>query len=125
MEYTMRLTAAPFEQLRNGTKKIELRLYDEKRKKIKTGDTVLFINLKDPSDTLLTRVTDIYTFASFEELYHVLPLRDLGYSADETATASPKDMDQFYSPEEQAQYGVVGFRLDLLPKDYHTSEVAQ
>lgn len=116
MEYTMRLTAAPFEQLKNGTKKIELRLYDEKRKKIKTGDTVLFINLKDPDDTLLTRVTDVYTFASFEDLYRALPLQDLGYSADELASASPKDMNQFYSPEEQAQYGVVGFRLNLLPQ---------
>lgn len=116
MEYTMRLTAAPFEQLKNGTKKIELRLYDEKRKKIKTGDTVLFINLKDPDDTLLTRVTDVYTFASFGDLYRALPLQDLGYSVDELASASPKDMNQFYSPEEQVQYGVVGFRLDLLPQ---------
>ena len=114
MEYTMRLTAAPFEKLRNGSKVIELRLYDEKRKKIRAGDTILFISLKDPSDTLLTRVTDIYTFASFEDLYRAFPLEELGYSADEAVMASPKDMEQFYSPEEQAQYGVVGFRLDLL-----------
>ena len=116
MEYTMRLTAAPFEKLRNGSKVIELRLYDEKRKRIKTGDTILFISLKDPSDTLLTRVTDIYTFASFEDLYRALPLEDLGYNGEEVAAASPKDMEEFYSPEEQAQYGVVGFRLDLIPQ---------
>lgn len=117
MEYTMRLTAAPFEKLRNGSKVIELRLYDEKRKRIKIGDTILFVSLKDPSDTLLTRVVDIYTFASFEDLYRALPLEDLGYSADEVPTASPKDMEEFYSPKEQAQYGVVGFRLDLMPKE--------
>ena len=116
MEYTMRLTAAPFEQLRNGTKRIELRLYDEKRKKIKTGDTILFISLKDPNETVLTRVSDIYRFASFEDLYKTLPLADLGYSEEDVTTASPKDMEQFYSPEQQAQYGVVGFRLDLLPQ---------
>lgn len=97
----------------------------EKRKKIKTGDTVLFINLTAPDDKLLTRVIDIYTFASFTDLYRALPLQDLGYSADEMASASPKDMDQFYSPEEQAQYGVVGFRLDILPKDYSVSEASQ
>lgn len=120
MEFTMRLTEAPFEKLRDGSKKIELRLYDEKRQQIKIGDTILFISLKDPYDTVLTRVTDIYRFASFEDLYEVLPLEDLGYSAGEVATASSKDMDEFYSPEEQAQYGVVGFRLDLLPlKDDH------
>ncbi len=93
MEYTMRLTAAPFEKLRNGLKIIELRLYDEKRRKIKTGDTIFFISLKNPNDTLLTRVTDIYTFANFEDLYRALPLQELGYNTDETATASSRDMD--------------------------------
>ncbi len=66
---------------------------------------------------MLTRVADIYKFASFEDLYRALPLEVLGYSADEAAMASPKDMEQFYSPEEQAQYGVVGFRLDLIPQE--------
>lgn len=112
MKYTMRLTAAPFEKLRDGSKRIELRLYDEKRKKIKTGDTILFISLKEPSETLLTRVVDIYTYASFDELYGDLPLEDLGYSASEVGTASPKDMEQYYTPEEQAQFGVVAFRLE-------------
>ena len=110
----MRLTAAPFEKLRNGSKVIELRLYDEKRKRIKTGDTILFISLKDPNDTLLTRVADIYTFASFEDLYRALPLEDLGYSADEVPTASPKDMEQFYTEEDQEKYGVVGIQIKLL-----------
>lgn len=114
MEYTMRLTAVPFEKMRNGSKVIELRLYDEKRKRIKIGDTILFISLEDPKDTLITRVVDIYTFASFEELYRALPLEYLGYNADEVDMASPKDMEQFYSPKEQAQYGVVGFRLDMI-----------
>ena len=117
MEFTMRLTAAPFEKLKNGSKKIELRLYDKKRQQINTGDTIIFISLKDPRDTVLTRVTDIYRFASFADLYRALPLEDLGYTADEVTTASSKDMDEFYSPEEQAQYGVVGFRLDLLPQE--------
>ena len=117
MEFTMRLTAAPFEKLRDGSKKIELRLYDEKRRQIKIGDTILFISLKDPNDTVLTRVSDIYRFASFEDLYKALPLVDLGYSDRDMTAASPKDMEKFYSPEEQAKYGVVGFRLDLLPQE--------
>lgn len=114
MEYTMRLTAAPFEKLRDGSKKIELRLYDEKRKKIKIGDIILFTSLKEPSETLMTRVVEIYTYASFDELYGELPLEDLGYTACEIGTASPKDMEQFYSAEEQAQFGVVAFLLEPL-----------
>lgn len=114
MKYIMRLTVVPFEKLRNGSKTIELRLYDEKRKKIKKGDIILFISTENRNDRLLARVIDIYTYASFKDLYRELSLRDLGYSAEESITASSKDMEQFYSPEEQAQYGVVGFRLELL-----------
>lgn len=115
MEYTMRLTVGPFEKLRRGSKKVELRLYDEKRKKIKIGDTIIFVNVTDPKDTLMTRVECVYVFDSFSDLYKSLPLEDLGYTAEEVLSASAKDMDKFYTPEEQAQYGVVGFRLKLLP----------
>ena len=116
MEHTMRLTSEPFEKLRNGTKKIELRLYDEKRKKVKVGDVIEFINLGDSEDVLQTEVIAIYPFGSFEELYRALPLKDLGYSEDEIEAASPDDMDKFYTTEEQAECGVVGIRLKLLPK---------
>lgn len=116
MKYTMRLTEAPFRQLKNGTKTIELRLNDEKRKEIRIGDTIQFINLGDLKDTLLTKVIDIYVFDSFADLYSTLSLEDLGYSEDEFSTASSKDMDKFYTPEEQALYGVVGFRIELEKK---------
>lgn len=33
MTHKMKLMQSPFEEMRNGTKKIEFRLYDEKRKK--------------------------------------------------------------------------------------------
>ena len=112
----MRLTGIPFEQLKNGTKTIELRLNDEKRKKIKIGDTIQFINLEDIKDTLLTKVIDIYTFDSFADLYSTLPLKDIGYGEGEFSTASPKDMDKYYTPEEQAHYGVVGLRIELKTK---------
>ena len=38
MEHTMNLNAHPFEMMRSGKKTIELRLYDEKRRKISVGD---------------------------------------------------------------------------------------
>ena len=121
MEYIMHLAAEPFEKLRNGTKKIELRLYDEKRKRLKIGDSIIFVNLKDSTDTLKTKITDIYVFDSFEALYKALPLEDLGYSEDEIEQATPEDMIEFYTPEEQAEHGVIGIRLELL--SYYHSEV--
>ena len=40
--HEMNLQEAPFRMIKNKTKTIELRLYDEKRRKIKPGDTIEF-----------------------------------------------------------------------------------
>lgn len=51
-EHVMNLTPLPMQQIRDGRKTIELRLYDEKRKLISVGDTIKFINTEDSNDTL-------------------------------------------------------------------------
>ena len=95
-------------------KLIELRLYDEKRKAISKGDTITFCNTEDGSDTLSVSVEDIFIYASFEELYRELPLLECGYTEEDIDTASPEDMEEYYSKEKQAQYGVVGIKISLI-----------
>lgn len=41
MKFHMKLLKEPFDNIKNGTKTIEFRLYDEKRKQIKIGDIML------------------------------------------------------------------------------------
>ena len=38
----MKLNESPFDRIKNGTKTIEFRLYDDKRKQIKVGDKIEF-----------------------------------------------------------------------------------
>ena len=58
MRHTMKLKEDPFERMKNGTKTIEFRLYDEKRRKIKVGDEIEFFKLpKSVSYTHLTLPT--------------------------------------------------------------------
>ena len=52
MEHNMKLNPSPFEKIRTGSKTIELRLYDEKRRAISVGDTITFVNTEDANDTL-------------------------------------------------------------------------
>ena len=40
MIHKMKLKESPFERIKNGTKTIEFRLYDDKRKKVKIGDEI-------------------------------------------------------------------------------------
>ena len=44
MNHNMNLSPVPFEMIKSGQKTIELRLNDEKRQRIKTGDTIIFSN---------------------------------------------------------------------------------
>ena len=114
MEHSMKLKPEPFEKIRSGIKTIELRLYDEKRKKIAKKDIICFHNMENENEILRAEVEEIYVFSSFEELYKNLPLLQCGYTKDTIASASPEDMTKYYSKEKQAEYGVTGIRLHLL-----------
>lgn len=113
-EHVMNLTPAPMQEIRTGNKTIELRLNDEKRKQISVGDTIKFVNTEDSNDTLRVKVVDLFLFSSFAELYDNLPLLNCGYNEDNINTASPEDMEMYYSREKQNKYGVVGIEISLL-----------
>ena len=108
--HRMKLNPAPFEQIKSGEKTIELRLYDEKRKKIEAGDTIIFTNTKT-GEQIRKTVKVLHRFDSFAELYQTMPLLQCGYTAEDVDTAHPSDMEQYYSAEEQEKYGVVGIEL--------------
>ena len=69
MIHIMKLKEGPFERIKNGTKTIEFRLYDEKRKKVKIGDKIEFSKLPDLQEKLLVQVLDIYRDETFENLF--------------------------------------------------------
>ena len=112
--HRMRLDPEPFARIDTGEKTIELRLYDEKRRRIVAGDIIRFESTADDTDVLYALVEGLRFFASFDELYQALPLTACGYTEAEARTASPRDMDKYSSPEAQKQWGVVGIELSLL-----------
>ena len=106
----MNLNPTPYEMIKNGLKTIELRLFDEKRQKIKPGDTIVFTNT-ETGEKLFTTVLNLHCFQDFEKLYQTFPLLQCGYGEEDVAQAEPSDMEQYYSIEEQKKYGVVGIEL--------------
>lgn len=112
--HMMNLNPSPFKMIREGNKTIELRLYDEKRKRISIGDTITFVNTDNPNDAICASVIDLFVFDSFDELYKNLPLLECGYKKEDIDTASPCDMEKYYSKEMQQQYGVVGIQISLM-----------
>lgn len=112
----MNLHAAPFDMIARGIKTIELRLWDEKRQLIGVGDEICFTRSNDSARVLHCRVLALHRFPSFEALYNTLPLLKCGYTEDDIDTASPDDMQFYYTKEQQKQNGVVGIEIQLMPK---------
>lgn len=113
MKYEMKLDNEPFKAIKNGTKTLELRLNDEKRKQLIVGDYIEFTN-KVTNEKLLVEVIDLFKYNSFEELYKHFNKIEIGYSINEEA--NPKDMENYYSKEEQEKYGVLGIKIKKLTK---------
>ena len=111
--HEMRLEPAPFRMIKSGEKTIELRLNDEKRRKIAVGDTIAFTET-ETGERLRVTVTALHVFPSFDALYRALPLTKCGYTEAELPSASPDDMLTYYSAEQQREYGVVGIAVAAL-----------
>ena len=108
MKHDMRLNDGPFKKIKEGTKTIELRLYDEKRQLLHENDLILFKN-RTTDEELPVEIIKLHKYPSFEELYKHFDKISMGYSENEEA--NPKDMEEYYSIEEQEKYGVVGIEI--------------
>lgn len=111
MTYKMNLHPEPFELIKRGIKDVEMRLYDERRKPIKIGDLIEFTN-RITGERLLVKVVKLQKYATFVELYKAFPKERLGYEPHEIA--DPHDMEQYYSKEQIAEFGVLAIEIKLI-----------
>ena len=107
-DFLMKLEHGSFVKIKDGTKTIEMRLFDEKRSAVSVGDIIEFEDLES-GERLDCTVLALYRYASFAELYANHSKLSIGYEEDETA--DPADMLAYYSEEDIERYGVVGIEL--------------
>ena len=106
--YQMNLYPESFDLIKTGNKTVEMRLYDEKRRKLSIGGLIVFTNTKTKEE-LTVGIVDLKQFDSFESLYANYKKTDLGYKDDDVA--KPEDMLAYYSVEEIKKYGVIAIEL--------------
>lgn len=101
-----------FGKIVNGNKTIELRLNDERRRRINAGDYIVLNNIDDASSKCVVQVKALHHFDNFYDLYKNLDMTKCGYLQGDTP--NPDDMLTYYSAERQAEWGVVGIEFKLL-----------
>ncbi len=108
--HTLNLRPRPFLQIKEGTKRIEMRLFDEKRSKIKVGDNIIFLN-NATAERISATVIGLKRFKTFKELYASYDPLDLGYKEDEEV--SYLDMNIYYEVAMINKWGVLAIRFKL------------
>lgn len=113
MEHEMKLQPEYFEFIKEGTKRIEIRLNDEKRSQIKLGDTIKFLKEPEKEETLKAKVVGLLRYNTFEDMFNDF---DISILADKSMTKEEliEVLEQFYTKEKQKKYGVLGIRLELI-----------
>ncbi len=113
MIHEMKLQPKYFNYILNGTKRIELRLNDEKRQTIKVGDTIKFLKEPNLDEYFLVKVIELIKYDSFLEMfndYDISILSDNNMSKEELLN----DLEKFYTKEKQQTYGVLGIRFESI-----------
>ena len=113
MKHEMKLQPEYYNFILNGTKRIEIRLFDEKRQQIKIGDTIKFLKEPDLNESFNVKVIGLLRYNTFEDMFKDF---DISILSDNSMTKEKliDVLEQFYSKEKQEQYGVLGIRIELI-----------
>ena len=112
MKYIMKLNPKYFEYIKTGTKRIEIRLNDEKRKNIKIGDEIIFQKEPELKKEIDTEVVDLIVKKNFKELIEILKVSEYS-DENESEETFLEDLYKFYTKEQEEKYGVVGIKIKL------------
>ena len=113
MEHHMGLYETPFHSMKSGKKKVEVRLNDEKRRKVNVGDTIRFTKIPDRNETLTVEVIELREFPTFKEMYESIPADDfdaVGHSIEEMVERTYR----IYTPEQEKEWGTLAITIELM-----------
>jgi len=108
----MHLNHQPFLAIVNGTKKIEVRLNDEKRSQLKVNEIVNFTDL-ETGRVVKTRVLDLEKFDTFKELFSKYSGAVIGSPENESVTELDSENMTIYSREQENKYGALAIKIKL------------
>ena len=106
--FSMSVRNKYFEMIKSGQKDIELRAYDEKRKKLKAGDRFLLYNAGNTDESIICEILNMHVAPDFESLFKNLDIKRSGFqNLDELISVVTK----FVSHEELQREQVVGIEI--------------
>lgn len=113
MRHQMTLFIEPFRSIKSGKKTVEVRLNDEKSRKIQIGDTIEFELLPDRTKRINVLVEELMVFKTFEEMYSSIPFKE--FDCDHWTLIEMIDATyKIYSSQQETMWGTLGIRIKLI-----------
>jgi ASC-1-like (ASCH) protein len=108
--HEMKLVSRLFDDIVNGTKRFEIRLNDEKRKKIRIGDHIIFRKLPDLVSSIVVEVTSLKSYPDFLFMYDDLKSEYPDWEKGDWIKA----MYAYYTPADEHSYGTLAIGIKLV-----------
>ncbi|MDD2637082.1 MAG: ASCH domain-containing protein [Bacteroidales bacterium] len=108
----MKLNENAFLNIKNGIKKFELRLNDEKRQKLSLNDNIKFHNLNNIDEIISVKIIGLLRYNSFKDLFI-----DIDYNLCGPANSLEEKLERvhiFYTTEEEQKYGILAIKIELI-----------
>ena len=111
--HVMKLQDKYYNYILKGTKRIEIRLNDEKRQLIKVGDIIEFKKEPELIESFKTKVISLLKYDSFDSMFKDFDISILA-DKDMTKEELKNTLEEFYTKEKQEKYGVLGINIELI-----------
>lgn len=110
-QFSMSLRPEYYEMVKSGEKDIELRMYDEKRRRMRNGDVLLIYNTQNRNDYIRAKIVRLHIAKSFADLATKISMSRTGFA---TLNALMMAISKFYDPDAESKYGIVGIELEVM-----------
>lgn len=108
MIHQMGLYGEYFQAIKEGRKIVEVRLNDEKRRKIRIGDSIEFIKVPQQDENLKIHVKNLRKYDTFEDMYKDISFKDFdceGWTMKEMIDGTY----EIYTPEQEKMENISNF----------------
>lgn len=100
-----------YHAIKEGKKTIEVRLNDEKRRKIKVGDSIEFVKVPQQDEILKVQVINLCSYDTFEDMYNDIPFKDFdceGWTMKEMIDGTY----EIYTPAQEKEWGTLAITIE-------------
>jgi len=110
-EFNYKITKDVYNWIINGTKAVEVRLYNDKSSKIKVSDIINFEVLDDDTKTIRVVVKDLFIYKDLKTLLQFVPINNIAPLDEETLE---KMLNNIFGEEKVKSHNVIGIKFEVI-----------